>query len=148
MDGMPPGFDGPLDHIFPKRMTGSFVRVDLTSPDDVLVEEFRELIAEKRAEFERIGGPQPYRTALDMVEPKQEPRFKNWALRGLLPFMDLDAWREREASALTDAEIQRLLNVSENLFRQTRQDAEQLRKPFALDAWLLPLARKVVKGSA
>lgn len=147
-DGAPKGFDGPLDHLFERRFASAFLRIDLTLPDDVLLEDMRNFLRAKRAELAAIEGVHPYRDALASITKRRDPKPTVWASRKLLAVIDIDQWRESTNSTFTDAEIQRLLCIGENDFRQARDEAAQLLVQFALDGWLLPLARKATPAGA
>lgn len=153
-DSAPKGFSGPVDHLFKRRFAGTFLRVDLTLTDAVLINDMREFLATKRSELKSLEealpdkGVHPYRKALEKTESRKKPQPTVWALRKILALIDVEYWRDTTKSKFTDAEIQRLLDIDENNFRQARAEVSQLLDQFILDGWLLPSARKTTSPDA
>jgi hypothetical protein len=143
---VPDGFTGPVDHVFDKRMTNVFVRVDLSRPDKVLRQHFIEFIATKRREFRAIGGVQPYRQALDDLGSRRQARLRTFVKLRLLPYLDLQPWFDQQGQKPTARVWADLLELtSEDDVRETRKYVSLLMKPFVIDAWLGDRARGALK---
>lgn len=143
---IPPAFTGAVDHIFEPRMTGVFARIDLSYPDKVLLQHFREFVGMKRREFGRIGGRQPYRDALDELGSRRSVRLRTFFRLGVLPYMDLCSWAEEEKRRIPISAWADLLHLtSEDDVRETRRYAKLLLRPFVIDGWLIEQARAAVR---
>lgn len=144
----PPGFGGAIDHLFTPRMVGVFARIDLALPDAVLLDDMRDFIAGKRAEFAAIGGPQPYRDSLRELRGRRKAKLKTFAKLGLLPYLDLADWARETGTKVTDAAFADLIDVVADDFRETKKYAALLARPFLLRGWLLRAARDAVRKSS
>jgi len=143
---IPAGFEGPVDHLFVRRMTNVFARIDLSLPDKVLQQHFLEFVARKRKEFAEIGGRQPYQEALDVLGTKRAARLKTFAKLRLLPYMDLKSWAEESNQKVpAGAWADLLMLQSEDDVREARKYAELLLRPFVIDGWLIEQARAALK---
>ena len=144
----PDGFTGPIDHLFERRMTGVFARIDLSLPDTVLMQDFADFIANRRLEFEHIGGRQPYREALQDLSTRRRAKLKTFAKLGVLPFLDLRYWAADSGVKVTQASYAELLGIDADSFRETSKYANLLLRPFVLDGWLISAARDAVRRPA
>ena len=143
---VPDGFTGPVDHVFDKRMTSAFVRVDLSLPDKILLQHFIEFIGDKRREFRAVGGIQPYRQALDDVKSKRQARLRTFVKLQLLPYLDLQPWFEQQGQRPPARAWADLLELSsEDDVKETGKYAALLMKPFVIDAWLGERARAALR---
>jgi hypothetical protein len=145
---VPDGFTGPVDHLFERRMTVVFARIDLSLPDTVLMQDFAEFIANKRFEFEQIGGRQPYRDALQELSTRRRVKLRTFAKLGVLPFLDLQYWAAESEVDITRANYAELLGIDADSFRETLNYAKLLLRPFVLDGWLIGAARDAMRRAA
>lgn len=144
----PPGFAGPIDQLFERRMTGVFARVDLSLPDAELVRDFRDFIADKRREFDRIGGQQPYRDALRVLSNRRRAKLTTFENNRLLPYLDLRSYVIESGSKWTNANYAEALDLDADVFRETVKYGKLLLQPFVLDGWLVGAAREAVRHTA
>jgi len=161
----PAGFIGPLDHALTPRQLHVFARIDMALPNDVLLREMSDFLANVRREFGAIGGPQPYKEALVRLGKskrgkllKQDDHRRNEAedpdrlkavLRQypILQVIDLDEWYEDAGGPPPGpAPMARLFkNVDEKHITATREYADRLLNGFVLSGWLLHQARDALR---
>lgn len=137
----PPEFRQPVDHSLQPRQLSQFVRIDLTRPDDVLVEDLRVFLRGERRALGNLAGEYPAATALRVLGKCNKANLKTFARIGLLPFLDLELWRTENAKAIAPAAYARLLHVGPEDVREARKKAKLVLNDFILRGWLLPRAR-------
>jgi hypothetical protein len=139
--------DGTLDALLDEQYVSRFVRVDLSATDSTLVEDFRAWLGKEREKLAAVGGPQPYRQALDELRGRRGPKLRTFAKIGVLPLIDLNQWRAETGARLTDAFTAELLGLEPDRLREARRYAALLSDPWVVEAWLGPKARPVRKAA-
>lgn len=76
--------DAPVDAITNSTVN---VRVNLSLPDKVLIDQFKLFLKGRRSHLQRLGTT---------IENRQKPDFAGWQRFGVLPYLDLQIW-ERES---------------------------------------------------
>ncbi len=142
----PTGFSGPIDHLFEQRYLSQFVRLDLSRPDEVLVEDLKLFIRRERRALAEIAGEYPSAAALRTLGKCNRANLMTFARIGLLPFLDLEQWRRETQTIIPQAAYARLLDVGPEDVRETRKKAELVLNDFVLRGWLLPRARAAMVG--
>lgn len=136
-------FLGRLDHAFTPQMLSRFVRVNMALPDDVLLEDLRQFLAKERAELAAIGGQQPYREAIRVVEKKRGRNLQTLSTLKVLPYLDVSRWQVENGANSSDYAIAKWLDIDRSRLKETRSYARLAMDELALRAWLEPLVRGV-----
>lgn len=140
----PEAFFGRVDHAFAQQMLGRFVRINLALPDDVLLEDLTRFLARERAELAAIGGKQPYREAVKVVDKTRGRNLGTLSTLQVLPFLDLDRWQHANSVSMTDYTLAKSIGLdSASRLKETRRYAGLALDELALRAWLEPLVRGI-----
>jgi hypothetical protein len=135
---------GSLDEMFEPQFLGRFVRVDLSAPNDVLIEDFRHWIDSQRRRLAALPGPKPFQAALEAVGERYAPkprRLQKFAERAVLPLIDLRQWQTETGEKLPGDFVAELLGIKHDSLRDSQRDADLVSDPFALTGWLAPRVR-------
>lgn len=143
----PSGFTGPIDHLFQLRYLSQFVRLDLSRPDQVLVDDLILFLRSERRAHAQIAGEYPSAVALRTLGKCNRANLKTFARIGLLPFLDLEQWRTENQKIIAPAAYARLLHVGPEDVREARKKAKLVLNDFILRGWLLPRARAAIASS-
>lgn len=139
----PPAFGGNLDDAFgagpEHQMTGRFVRLDLTLPDDVLHADLSRYLAAERRRLEAMGGRQPYREAARLKLKAHDLR--TLANLHLLEFLDLDRWQRREGLGLRASAVREMADVGRSREAELRRRVDLTLNQMQLHAWFARLDR-------
>lgn len=139
----PPEFGGTFDDAFglepSKQMTGRFVRVDFTLPDDVLNADFQAYLSKERNRLKQVGGEQPYREAAKL-------KLKAHALRtlsnlNLLEYLDLDRWQKGEGLGLSRNAVRELAGIDRGRATELDLRVKLVLNSMQLEAWFARLSR-------
>ncbi len=143
----PGAFGGNLDDAFgpapTHQMTGRFLRVDLTLPDDVLHADLAHYLATERLRLQKMGGPQPYREAARLKLKPGRNSLQTFAQDGLLPFLDLDRWQRAEGRKLSFYSVREMAGVDKSRESGLRQRVALALNQMRLHAWFARLERSV-----
>lgn len=141
----PPGFQGPIDRAFPRRMLSSFVQIDLSKPENLIVEDLLGFVAEQRKELAEIPVPQPHAKALLELRGRRSLKMSTLARLQVLAYIDLEQWRKESEQSITQAAYADALDVSWEDLRETRKYAALLLNDLAMRAWLTGDARAAIR---
>ncbi len=143
---VPDAFNGTLDDAFGHgergnfgQMTGRFVRLDVTLPDDVLFADIRCFLEAERARLAAFGGPQEWRAA-SRIKAKSHD-LATLANIGLLPYLDLDRWQKAKGLALTFEQVRQMAGCAKERSRELRKYADWAQRQMLLRAWFARLDR-------
>lgn len=150
---VPAAFNGTLDDAFGaepnKQMTGRFVRIDLTLPDDVLMADLRRYLKSERARLAALGGPQPYREAA-ALNKRSHPLGTLAGVRSskphglcLLQYLDLDRWQRAEGLSLSFDRVRQMAGCDKERAAELRRYAGLATNQLQLHAWFGRLERSV-----
>lgn len=101
------------------------VVVNLSMPDAMLIEQFRDWLDEIRKTMSSQAGKRRY----------QRPDFESWIRFGVLPFLDLTIWAKENGLSIPNRVM------ADAIFEPWMGDSEAVRKTAA------PLAMSLLKGS-
>jgi hypothetical protein len=146
-DSVPAGFRGPIDNLSEPRLLGLFARINLSLPDDVILEDLRDFIKAKRAELARIDVPQPFREALRVLGKRNAARLKTFVRLGVLPYLDLNQWLKETSKKITGASLAEILEIWPDDVRETRRYAAMLINDMTMRGWLTAPARAAIRKS-
>lgn len=143
----PREFSGTLDDAFgpapSHQMTGRFLRVDLTLPDDVLHADLAHYLATERLRLHKMGGPQPYREAARLKLKPHRGSLQAFAEDGLLPFLDLDRWQRSAGRHLSFYALREMAKVPKPRESGLRERVKLAQDQMRLHAWFARLERSV-----
>jgi hypothetical protein len=143
----PDAFSGNLDDAFgagpTHQMTGRFLRVDLTLPDDVLHADLKRYLATERHRLEKMGGPQPYREAARLKLKPHGKSLQTLAADGLLSFLDVDRWQRAEGHRLSFYAVREMADIDKSREAGLRQRVGLASNQMRLHAWFARLERSV-----
>jgi hypothetical protein len=146
----PKAFAGSLDDAFgpgpSHQMTGRFVRLDLSLPDDVLHADLQLYLKRERQRLAAMGGPQPYREAAGLnARPSPAVLPGTLARIGLLPFLDLDRWQraERKGKELTFSTVREMAGIDREREPELREYVRRTVRQMKLHAWFARMDRSV-----
>jgi hypothetical protein len=132
----PAAFFGRLDHAFSPQFLGRFVRVDLSQPDDLLIEDLRDYLKRERAELAKLPGPQPFRDSVARASKRKASPLKTMATIALLPYLDLNRWLKREGASMSQYALADAIGIEPKRLTETAQYAGMVFDDMALRAWL------------
>jgi hypothetical protein len=145
---VPAAFSGSLDDAFgtgPRgaggQMTGRFVRVDLSLPDDVLHADLQRFLKAERRRLARLGGPQPYRESAGLKAKAHSLR--TLATLRLLQFLDLDRWQRSEGLGLRFNTLRELADCDKDREDELQRYVARTQSQMKLHAWFARLDRSV-----
>lgn len=141
----PSAFGGTLDDAFgpgpAQQMTGRFLLVDLTLPDDVLHADLSRYLATERKRLASMGGRQPYREAASLKLKPNAQTLQTFSAVGLLPFLDLDRWQRAEVLGLSFSKVRDLAGVDKDREKELRSRVALVMNQMQLHAWFARLER-------
>lgn len=131
---VPPGFTDAVDRAMPERLLSCFARINLSLPDDVLLEDFSIFLREYRQELKALAPQAPY---LEAIRSANRSDIARWAKQNLLAFIDLvDTNPEAPNSAFCIP-----LGIDDKAVARLRQLHRRLSAHFCLKATLHRAAR-------
>lgn len=143
----PPGFRGSLDDAFGSglahQMTGRFVRVDLSLPDDVLHADLQRYLQAERDRLSAMGGPQLYREAARLKNKPSLRTLGTLATIGLLRFLDLDRWQRAANLGLKFGGVREMAGIARDREKELRLWVTLATSQMHLHAWFARLDRSV-----
>lgn len=116
-------FEEPVDSHMHSPLFGNTIRVNLSLPENLLVEQFTALIRSLKKEQQAVPA---------------KPRFENWIKFGLLPYIDLTIWARKSGVRITnrvmaDAIFQRGDGGEEVVRKTTEKLVESVLSKLMLD---------------
>jgi hypothetical protein len=133
--------DKPIDAFSRNRDFSANVRVNLSLPDNVLQEHFKELLKDIRTAFATTGGPS---------ENKQRLDFEAWQSLGILPYLDLRVWELEDGikipnRVIADAIFPRGQGGEETVRKTTTKIAEKLLTSEHLETLAAIAAQQIIE---
>jgi hypothetical protein len=138
---LPSEFNESVNEHFDIAYSGVFARINLSVPDDEIVESLKRYLAQERVRMRKHAPTSAQVRALDSLRKRNIPKLGTWAVRGLLPYLDLHQWAKETQPKPTDEQIAEWLGLSAQQLKDTKIDAKLVLNQFALHGWIFPRIR-------